>query len=178
MDLHHPVMASTLLIPATQKDRHEWASCSRKDSAAVRNPRISQLFVCVHGRVCGCVCHYRMYNPDKMYEVPTISHRYANSQESLNESLKKRYSVDLNTWVFNKYMMCICMICVHVFCVCVYTIWWCLHICNMLAYINMCTYIQLHARMYTYIFESLCVCKFIFLFIYAYRYAVHMKKQM
>jgi len=41
---------------------------------------------------------YRMYNPDKMYEAPEISKSYVDRQEMLNASLKKRYTVDLNTY--------------------------------------------------------------------------------
>lgn len=39
-----------------------------------------------------------MYNPDKMYEVPTIADLYADKQEALNESLAKRYNVDLTNY--------------------------------------------------------------------------------
>ena len=41
---------------------------------------------------------YRMYNPDKMYEVPQLSKTFANTQEQLNSNLKKRYGVDLTNY--------------------------------------------------------------------------------
>jgi|NorSeaMetagenome_1021524.scaffolds.fasta_scaffold34887_2 hypothetical protein len=39
-----------------------------------------------------------MYNPDKMYEVPSISQQYCEKQDFLNASLRKRYGVDLTTY--------------------------------------------------------------------------------
>jgi hypothetical protein len=39
-----------------------------------------------------------MYNPDKMYEVPSIALTYADKQEVLNQSLVKRYNVDLTNY--------------------------------------------------------------------------------
>lgn len=41
---------------------------------------------------------YRMYNPDRMYDVPKLSNDYCQKVPQLNASLLKRYGCDLNNY--------------------------------------------------------------------------------